>query len=125
MATCVELSGASYPWEFHGNVIRPWKAAAWYRLSTARPIRRDAIFWEHEGNRAIRSGKWKLVAKGPRGPWELYDMEKDRTEMHDLAAARPERTQAIARLWEAWAKRTMAIPWPWGAPYGAKTRHQP
>ena len=53
-------------------------------------VRRDAIFWEHEGNRALRTGKWKLVARGPQGPWELYDMEKDRTEMHDLAADLPE-----------------------------------
>jgi arylsulfatase len=83
-------------------------------------IRRDAIFCEHEGNRALRVGKWKLVAKGPRGPWELYDMEKDRTEMHDLAAAQPERVQEMIGQWEQWAKRTRAVPWPWGKPHGAE-----
>ncbi len=122
MATCVELSGAKYPREFRGNAIRAMEGRSLVPAFHGQAICRDAIFWEHEGNRAIRSGKWKLVAKGPRGPWELYDMEKDRTEMHDLAAAQPERTQAVARLWEAWAKRTMAIPWPWGAPYGIGAR---
>ena len=43
------------------------------------------MFWEHEGNAAVRIGKWKLVRNYPR-PWELYDMDADRTELHDLAA---------------------------------------
>jgi arylsulfatase len=66
-------------------------------------IERDAIYWEHEGNRAIRVGKWKVVAKDPDGPWELYDIDADRTEMHDLAAEQPERVKAMREKWEAWA----------------------
>ena len=46
--------------------------------------RKNPIFLEHEGNRAIRDGKWKLVMK-LKGPWELYDIEADRTEQHDLS----------------------------------------
>ena len=72
----------------------------------------------HLGNRALRVGKWKLVAKDRRGPWELYDMEKDRTEMHDLASVDADRVRQMTLLWEQWAKRTKAIPWPWGKPYG-------
>jgi len=53
---------------------------------TNRPIDRDAIFWEHEGNRAVRVGDWKLVANGPGGPWELYDLKTDRIESNNLAA---------------------------------------
>ena len=44
------------------------------------------MFWEHEGNAAVRIGQWKLVKRYPRA-WELYDMDADRTELHDLAAA--------------------------------------
>ena len=65
------------------------------------PVR--PLCWEHEGNRAIREGKWKLVALGPAAAWELYDMEADRTEMHDLAKEQPERVLAMASRWESWA----------------------
>ena len=38
--------------------------------------------------------------------------------MHDLAEKEPERAKELAGLWEKWAQRTRAIPWPWGKPYG-------
>ena len=62
------------------------------------------MFWEHEGNAAMRAGKWKLVRKYP-GDWELYDMDADRTELTDLAAQHPERVREMAAQYEAWAKR--------------------
>jgi arylsulfatase len=117
MPTCVDLSAAKYPAQFSGQAIQPMEGRSLVPAFHGQAVEREAIFWEHEGNRAVRVGKWKLVAKGPRGAWELYDMEKDRTEMHDLAALQPERTREIAGLWEKWAKRTHAIPWPWGKPY--------
>ena len=83
-----------------------------------KPIEREAIYWEHEGNRAVREGKWKLVAKGPGGAWELYDMDADRTEMHDLASSEPDRTREMISKWEAWAKRAHVIPWIWKPQYG-------
>ena len=70
---------------------------------------RGPLFWEHEGNAAIRIGKWKLVRKYP-GPWELYDMETDRTEMHDLAAQYPHRVRDMSEQYQAWAKRCGVIP---------------
>jgi arylsulfatase A-like enzyme len=51
-----------------------------------------------------RKGKWKIVSKYPGG-WELHDMERDRTEMHDLAAEQPEKVQEMKALCEAWARR--------------------
>ena len=59
-----------------------------------QPIERDALYWEHEGNAAIRVGDWKLVRLGRNGPWELYNLKTDRTEQHDLASAQPERDGA-------------------------------
>ena len=119
MATCVELSGATYPREYGGNTITPLEGRSLTPAFEGKPIPREAIFWEHEGNRAVRAGQWKLVARNPNGPWELYDMEKDRTEMHDLAAAQPERVKAMTEQWEAWARRAHAIPWPWAGKYQA------
>ena len=72
------------------------------------------LCWEHEGNRAIRQGNWKLVrlANSPEG-WELYDIDRDRAEQHDLASQEPERVKQMTAQWEAWAKRAGAIPWIW------------
>ncbi len=119
MATCVAVSGAKYPTEWNGRSITPLEGRSLTPAFAGAPIQnRQALFWEHEGNRALRIGRWKLVAKSPRGKWELYDMEHDRTELHDLAEAQPERTREMAAEWERWAKRTHALPWPWKPPYG-------
>jgi arylsulfatase len=67
------------------------------------------MFWEHEGNAAIRVGKWKLVKRYPCD-WELYDMEADRTELNDLSAIHPERVTEMAFQYEAWAKRCGVLP---------------
>ena len=75
------------------------------------PVERDAIYWEHEGNRAVRQGRWKLVARH-RGDWELYDLVSDRTEMRNLSAAQPERVARMIAMYDAWAKRCGVRPWP-------------
>ena len=69
------------------------------------------LMWEHFRNRAIRQGKWKLVALRDK-PWELYDMEADRSELNNLAATYPEKVEALKALWEAEAKRTKIYPKP-------------
>ena len=118
MATCVELAGAAYPVEFKGQPIPPTAGTSLVPAFRGEPLaRRDPLFWEHEGNRALRDGPWKLVAKGPGGRWELYDMERDRTELNDLATAEPERLKAMIAQWESIARRVGAIPWPWNPPY--------
>ncbi len=109
MATCVDIAGADYPAEFAGQTIQPLEGRSLAPAFAGRTIERDAIYWEHEGNRAIRAGKWKLVAKEDR-PWELYDMEGDRTEMHDLASAMQERVSELAAKWDAWARRANVLP---------------
>ena len=75
-----------------------------------RPITREQIFWEHEANRALRMGPWKLVAKGPDRAWELYDMRTDRTETCDLSASMPERVREMAERWDSIARVTDVYP---------------
>jgi arylsulfatase A-like enzyme len=73
-------------------------------------IKRECIFWEHEANRALRVGKWKLVAKGIEGDWELYDMEKDRSELNNLARVHPKRLKEMSDQWNDIARQTDVFP---------------
>jgi arylsulfatase A-like enzyme len=111
MATCVDVAGAQYPAEHQGNTIQPMEGVSLAPTFQGKLLAERAIFWEHEGNRAVRQGKWKLVSKHP-GDWELYDIETDRTEMHDLASKHAGKTQELKALWESWATRCGVQPWP-------------
>ena len=123
MATCLDLAGAGYPAEFSGEKIPPLEGVSLRPLFEGKALtRKEPIFFEHEGNRAVRDGQWKLVAKGPRGKWELYDIDKDRIEQHDLAEKLPEKRDDLAQKWEAWAKRAQVLPWPWNAEQAAPPR---
>ena len=112
MATCVDLGKATYPAEYNNNKIIPIEGKSLTPVFKNDTMEARQIFFEHEKNRAIRDGKWKLVAKGLNGKWELYDMEKDRTEMHDLAAKMPAKAKELEDAWEAWAKRAFVKPFP-------------
>jgi arylsulfatase len=110
MSTAIDVSGARYPKEFAGQPIQPMEGVSLRPAFAGRQIRREQpLFWEHEGNRAIREGKWKLVAKENQ-PWELYDMESDRTEMNDLATRQPNRVREMESRWTAWAARARVLP---------------
>ncbi len=114
MATCVDLGRAEYPKEANGQKIVPMQGVSLKPAFSGKKLgRENPIFWEHEGNRAIRIGKWKLVAKGANGAWELYDLNADRSELNDLSEKHPERTKEMADRWEAWAIEAKAKPWPW------------
>jgi len=124
MATVVDVGGAQYPKEFKGHAIRPMEGRSLVPAFANQPVEREALFWEHEGNAAVRVGNWKLVRKGSKGAWELYDLKTDRTELHDLAAAQPERARELISKWEAWAKRTQVVPGPEGAAGAGKARQK-
>jgi len=111
MPTFLEIAGASYPAEVAAGPLPALVGQSLVPLFEGGSRTRGPIFWEHEGNKAVRDGKWKLVSRFPDG-WELFDMEADRTELHDLAAAEPERAKAMAAMYEAWAKRIGVQPWP-------------
>ncbi len=119
MATCVDIAGAKYPAERGGKKITPMQGVSLRAAFDGKSLNRAApLFFEHEGNRAIRDGKWKLVAKSPAGKWELYDTEADRTELHDLAPQHTDMVKQLVAKWEVWAKDAGVLPWPWKPPYG-------
>ena len=110
MATIVEATGAAYPTSFEGHPIEPLEGQSLLPVFANDGIEsRKPMFWEHEGNAAVRIGRWKLVKRYPRD-WELYDMDADRTELHDLATQESERVADMARQYDAWAERCGVIP---------------
>ena len=86
MPTFLELAGVTYPSRIATGPIPELAGQSLVPLFSGLPRTRKPIFWEHEGNKAVRDGKWKLVSRFP-DQWELFDIEADRTELHDLAAA--------------------------------------
>lgn len=110
MATCLDLASATYPAERDGQQIKPMEGVTLRPAFSGKSVQRpQPIFWEHEGNRAVRDGKWKLVGKANQ-PWELYDMERDRTELHDLASSEPSKARDLAAKWDAYAARADVLP---------------
>ncbi len=117
MATCVEVSGATYPTEFNGHKILPMEGRSIAPAFTGGKLTSYPMFREHEENEAVIDGDWKLV-RTHASPWELYNLAQDRTEMHNLAAQEPERVNDLTAKWDAWAKRASVLPKPSG---GQKT----
>jgi arylsulfatase len=105
LPTLASVAGAKAPPETQGVNLAPMLAG--------RRVNRGPLFWEHEGSRAVRDGKWKITALYPKGEWELYDIDADRTEQVNLAAQHPERVKRMAAQWETWARQNHVIPWIW------------
>jgi arylsulfatase len=117
LPTFLDAAGAEYdPARFAGTSILPWLTG-----DGDRP--HETLFMEHEGNRCVRDGRFKLVSfynerrtwgagTGPRtGPWELYDIVADPTELHDLAPEHPHRVRDMAERYRDWAERTGVVDW--------------
>jgi arylsulfatase A-like enzyme len=111
MASCVGISGARYPSEINGQPVRPMQGQNLLPLAAGKMRSFDrTLFWEHEGNRAARRGRWKLVRKFP-GSYELYDIATDRTELHDRTADQPKIAADLIAAWDAWAKDPAVLFW--------------
>ena len=118
MATCMAAAEATYPSVYKGQDIQPMEGQNLLPVLDGKEIDRSDLFWEHEGNCAVRSGDWKLVRKGSMSSedspmWELYHLENDRSEMKNLANQHPQRVQDLSSKWQAWANRCKVTPWPW------------
>lgn len=122
MPTCLDVAGVDYPDEFNGTTAQPLEGLSLVPAFTKRKLDREFLFWEHEGNRAIRIDDWKLVSKvktpmeftaDDDKAWELYDLQTDPAETNNLAAMYPEKVKEMAARWEEEANRIQAKPWPW------------
>jgi len=123
MATVLEMTDAEYPRQnAAGETIPVPEGESLLPVFEGRDLPQRMMFWEHEGNAAVREGVWKLVKNfsacptgkrfsgEERGDWELYETAEDGTEMRNLASKHPERVQRMASAWENWAQRAGVIP---------------
>ena len=111
MATCLDVAGARYPTTYQGRPVTPLEGRSLAPVFQGKMrAGHPHLCWEHEGNRAVRQGNWKLVAQH-RQEWELYDLAADRTEMHDLAQSNPAKVKELIAIYDAWAKRCGVVPY--------------
>ncbi|MGF1483898.1 MAG: arylsulfatase [Opitutales bacterium] len=117
MATCLEAAGASYPKTHDGRDITPLEGESLLPAFSGQPwSRQRPIFFEHQGSAAIRDRDWKLVRAttsfGPNrahGPWELYNMADDRTELTDLAGAHPPEAERLLKQYDNWCQHAGVV----------------
>jgi len=116
MATAVQLAESKYPARFRGHEILPLEGRSLLPTFEGKPLDRTALYWEHVGNRAVRSGDWKLVAntRFRKQEWELYNLRADRTETVNLINQREDKAQELKTLWQSWAVRAYVLPKPGG-----------
>ena len=116
MPTCMELAGAEYPEVYKGHHIIPFEGQSLVPSFHSNKSEDRILYWEHQANRAIRMGEWKLVASKTynvepyTGPWELYHLNTDRSETNDLSTEYPQKVNELDSLWNAWAIRCNVYP---------------
>ncbi|MBM3883449.1 MAG: arylsulfatase [Verrucomicrobia bacterium] len=108
--TVVELAGGQWPEAWAGQPVPPSPGLSLRPLfARDQALGRDCLWWQHEGNRAVRVGDWKLVAAGKDASWELYDLKVDRGEMRNLAGREPDRARALEEVWTRHFERFSAL----------------
>jgi len=124
--TCLDVAGAVRPANMKGRPVPASDGISLKSLLAGKdaPIRTQPICVEHEGNRMVRDGQWKLVGFFGE-PWELYDVEADRSEAHDLAAQEPEQVRRLAQAYDQWAARVGALPWTLASHYSVYPKSGP
>lgn len=124
--TIYEVAAVRHPEHHEGNAVLPVEG-----ISLIPALRGEAelpgdrlLYWERQGNEAVRKGDWKLVRPynnglpngnpdglGPRsGQWELYNLANDPGETRDLSNLHPERVASLQTAFENWADRVGVIP---------------
>lgn len=115
MPTFTEIAGGRYPEEFNGKEILPMEGVTLVPAFKGKEIKRKSpLFWEHEGNRAVMDGEWKLVSAYDNGKkkfmeWELYNLKEDRSELNDLSEKFPEKKAEMIRAYEKWTQRVGVV----------------
>ncbi len=112
LPTLFDLAGVQYPKTYGGNPITPAAGLSLRNVLEGKPwAGHEALYWEHQGNRAVRQGDWKIVSSYPENRWRLYHLAADRTELHDLSGSNPEKLRELTTLYEQWAPHVGVGDW--------------
>ncbi|MDE0769916.1 MAG: arylsulfatase [Opitutaceae bacterium] len=106
-ATILDLANVRYPEKWKGETLYPIEGQSLLPLIEGRATSSRPLYFEHEGNRGVRDGKWKLVWTNYEKQWELYDIQKDRTETRNIARSHPNKVANLSKQWHAWAERCL------------------
>jgi arylsulfatase len=114
--TLLEIAGTTYPKTRDGRELPPLTGKSWGPLLSGQvdSVRNDQDYlaWQIFGNRAVRQGDWKMrwqYRPYGKGDWELFNVAKDPSERHDLAAQNPEKLKALLAVWDGYAKANNVI----------------
>ena len=111
MPTFLEAAGVSYPREYNGYKVQALDGESLLpALGNDGWTRETPLFWEHEGNCAIRSNGWKLV-RTYNNDWELYEMNTDRTELNDLSHRNQPMVNKLEYQFYEWAEHVGVVEW--------------
>jgi arylsulfatase len=128
--TILEACGLQQPLEVDGISQRPMEGVSmvytWDRANARAPTTHTTQYFEMFATRAIYHDGWIAAAPSPTPPWELakhpvpdpvnafkwelYDLDHDWTENHDLAADRPDKLRELQQLWVAEAQKYNVFP---------------
>ncbi len=112
MPTCLEIAGIEYPSEYKAAELDPLDGNSFLTLLNGGIQDKNRVYyWEHEGNKAVRKGDWKLVALHKKG-WELYNINNDPYELNDLKEENPKIADELLQLYRQWTKKHDVKNWP-------------
>jgi arylsulfatase len=120
--TLLELAGATHPGtRYQGRDVLPIRGRSllpYLQGEQAQPHTQDETTgWELFRARAMRQGEWKaLYIPKPDGPgrWQLYNLNRDPGEIHDLADAEPERLRGLIEHWQRYVDETGVLDFSFG-----------
>ncbi|MCC9066104.1 arylsulfatase [Flavobacterium piscisymbiosum] len=109
--TFLEYAGFQYPDSFQGKKLTPLEGISLKKeFEGQQSDAHEALFWEHEGSKAVRKGQWKAVAENNQ-PWELYNLATDRTETKNVAKSEPKLLQNLIELHQQWSAKVGVQDW--------------
>ncbi len=107
MPTLIQLSGATYPSSRDGHKVPPMEGISLLPIFKGNPVKHpQPTIVEHEGNKMLRDGDWKIVQEYKEPKWMLYNLKNDPTEMKNLADKEPKKLKQMIDSYQRMAAHT-------------------